>query len=72
MLKYLSFITIGFLLATPINADGKYGLGRTALPSEIQAWDIDVLPDGRGLPAGNGDAIVGEEIFANKLSLIHI
>jgi len=71
MLKYLSFITIGFLLATPIYADGKYGLGRTALPSEIQAWDIDVLPDGRGLPAGKGDAIVGEEIFANKCASCH-
>ena len=71
MLKYLSLITIGFLLATPIYADGKYGLGRTALPSEIQAWDIDILPDGRGLPAGKGDAIVGEEIFANKCASCH-
>ena len=71
MLRYLSLITICFLATTPIFADSKFGLGRTALPSEISAWDIDVLPDGRGLPAGKGDAIVGEEIFANKCASCH-
>ena len=71
MLRYLSLITICFLATTPIFADSKFGLGRTALPSEISAWDIDVLPDGRGLPAGKGDAIVGEEIFANKCAACH-
>ena len=44
MLRYLSLITICFLATTPIFADSKFGLGRTALPSEISAWDIDVLP----------------------------
>lgn len=51
--------------------DGKYGLGRTALPEEIAAWDIDVLPDGRGLPKGRGDAFTGEEVFAEKCASCH-
>ena len=38
-----------------------FGLGRAALPEEIAAWDIDVLPDGRGLPKGAGNALEGEE-----------
>ena len=31
-----------------------YGLGRVALPQEIAAWDINIHPDGAGLP--NGEA----------------
>ena len=32
----------------------KYGIGREATPAEIAGWDIDVRPDGQGLPAGTG------------------
>jgi S-disulfanyl-L-cysteine oxidoreductase SoxD len=31
------------------------GLGRAALPEEIAAWDVAVLPDGTGLKPGSGD-----------------
>ena len=31
---------------------GTYHLGRVALPEEVAAWDIDVRPDGAGLPVG--------------------
>ena len=30
------------------------GVGRAATPKEVQAWDIDVRPDFKGLPAGAG------------------
>ncbi|MEH6832940.1 MAG: c-type cytochrome, partial [Sulfitobacter sp.] len=49
----------------------KFGLGRTALPEEIAAWDGDVRPDGTGLPEGSGDAIVGEEVFADQCAACH-
>ena len=29
------------------------GIGRPATPAEIKAWDIDVRPDFKGLPAGS-------------------
>ncbi len=48
-----------------------YGLGRAAHPEEIAAWDVDVLPDGRGLPEGSGNAFDGEEIFAEKCGSCH-
>ncbi|MDD9978865.1 MAG: c-type cytochrome [Boseongicola sp.] len=54
----------------PRSASG-YGLGRKALPEEIAAWDIDVLPDGRGLPKGSGDVFTGEEVFAEKCASCH-
>ncbi|MET1412108.1 c-type cytochrome [Roseibium sp. HPY-6] len=51
--------------------DGKFGLGREAQPAEVAAWDVDVLPDGRGLPEGKGDAYWGEEVFAEKCASCH-
>lgn len=51
--------------------DGAYGIGRVALAEEIAAWDVDVLPDGRGLPEGSGDALVGEEVFIEKCAACH-
>ncbi len=50
---------------------GKFGLGRAALPEEVAAWDGDVSPDGTGLPVGSGDALIGEEIFAEKCAVCH-
>lgn len=52
-------------------ADGRLGLGRPAHVEEIAAWDVDVLPDGRGLPEGSGDAYWGEEVYAEKCASCH-
>lgn len=54
----------------PEATDG-YGLGREALPEEIAAWDVDVLPDGRGLPEGSGDVMTGDEVFQEKCASCH-
>ncbi len=59
------------LTAPAPSADGTYGLGRAAHPQEIAAWDVDVLPDGRGLPVGSGDALTGEEVFAERCASCH-
>lgn len=47
------------------------GLGRPALPEEIAAWDMTVLPDGTGLRPGSGDVLTGEEVFAEKCAACH-
>ncbi|MDG4649377.1 c-type cytochrome [Roseibacterium sp. SDUM158017] len=51
--------------------EGGYGLGRAALPEEVAAWDIDVRPDGEGLPVGSGDVWTGEEVFVAQCSACH-
>jgi cytochrome c2 len=51
--------------------EGGYGLGREALPEEIAAWDIDIRPDGLGLPVGEGDVWTGEELFVTHCSACH-
>ncbi|SHK02323.1 sulfur dehydrogenase subunit SoxD [Shimia gijangensis] len=58
------------LIAAPVWAE-KFGLGRAALPEEIAAWDKDVAPDGTGLPAGSGDVLTGEEVFADNCAICH-
>lgn len=50
---------------------GKLGLGREATPQEIVAWDIDVRPDGQGLPKGRGTSAQGELIFQERCAVCH-
>ena len=62
----------GGTLAEPApQIEGRYGLGRVALAEEIAAWDVDVLPDGRGLPEGSGDVWTGEEVFVEYCASCH-
>ncbi|MFC2968699.1 c-type cytochrome [Acidimangrovimonas pyrenivorans] len=56
--------------AQPVMAQ-KLGLGRPALPAEIKAWNIDVRPDGQGLPEGKGNAADGEQIFSERCAVCH-
>lgn len=57
--------------AAPVPAGARLGLGREALPEEIDAWDVAVLPDGQGLRPGSGDVLTGEEIFAENCASCH-
>ena len=49
----------------------KMNLGRKATKNEIKAWDIDVMPDGTGLPEGKGTAEEGEEVYESKCIACH-
>jgi len=48
-----------------------YGLGRAATPAEVAALNIDVGPDGEGLPAGSGTAMLGADIYQKKCAMCH-
>jgi S-disulfanyl-L-cysteine oxidoreductase SoxD len=47
------------------------GVGRAATADELKAIDIEVLPDGRGLPAGSGTADAGKTIYAARCVTCH-
>lgn len=46
-------------------------LGRPASPEEIKAWDIDVRPDGKGLPDGSGTVAQGKVVFDENCAACH-
>ncbi len=47
------------------------GVGRPATPKEVAAWDIDVRPDFKGLPAGSGSVEKGQDIWEAKCAQCH-
>lgn len=47
------------------------GIGRAATPKEVAAWDIDVRPDFKGLPAGSGSVAKGQDIWEAKCASCH-
>jgi cytochrome c len=49
----------------------RLGIGRAATAAEIAAWDVDVAPDGHGLPPGRGTVARGATIFAAKCAACH-
>ncbi|WP_273211711.1 c-type cytochrome [Runella zeae] len=49
----------------------SFGFGRLATQTEIDRIDIDVRPDGKGLPQGKGVAAQGKLIFATKCAACH-
>ena len=64
-----------FFLIAPLLAaaqPSKYAnIGRTATPQEIKAWDIDVRPDFKGLPKGQGSVKQGEVIWEAQCASCH-
>lgn len=49
----------------------SFEVGRTATAAELLAWDIDVSPDGAGLPEGHGNAKAGETVYLDKCASCH-
>lgn len=47
------------------------GIGRAALAAEVAAWDIDVRPDFKGLPAGSGTVAQGMVVWETKCESCH-
>lgn len=58
------------LAAAPAFAE-KLGIGRAALPEEIAAWDVNVMPSGAGLPGGSMSVEDGEQVFIDNCASCH-
>jgi S-disulfanyl-L-cysteine oxidoreductase SoxD len=50
---------------------GYYGYGSPATAAEIAGWDIDIRPDGTGLPEGSGSVADGEPLYEEKCAECH-
>jgi cytochrome c len=60
-------LIIGALISPAL----AYDFGRPATPEEIKPWDIDVRPDGKGLPQGSGTVAHGKDVFAENCAACH-
>ena len=56
--------------AGPLHA-GDSGLGSPPPPELLRAWDIDIAPDGAGLPFGRGSVREGERLYAKLCAVCH-
>ncbi len=62
-------VTLG-VGAAALAAEGPQ-LGEPITQEDLAPWDITVMPDGTGLPAGSGTASDGAPIFAQKCAACH-
>lgn len=60
-------IVIGSLTPAALAHD----FGRSPTPEEIQQWDIDVRPDGKGLPEGSGTVVHGKLVYEQHCAACH-
>jgi cytochrome c len=70
MSRFFSLV-LALALAHAVEAAPRYGFGRPATAQEIAGWDIDVRPDGRGLPDGRGSVAEGQAIYDAKCASCH-
>ena len=49
----------------------RFGFGTPADSARVAAWDIDVRPDGAGLPAGRGTVAEGERVYGTRCVACH-
>ena len=78
MKTYVQTAVLTIVLAYVLTIDPKvlfaqqrFGIGRTATPDEIKKIDIDVRPDGAGLPEGTGTPGEGAKVYAAKCQSCH-
>jgi cytochrome c len=67
---FYTIVLVVFCTAVAV-AQAPLGIGRVATPDEIKKIDIDVMPDGRGLPDGKGTVAEGAKVYAAKCQSCH-
>ena len=71
-IRFLFLLLTGSVLANDETIPPPvFGFGKAATAEEIAAWDIDVRPDGEGLPAGSGNVAEGEVLYAAQCAVCH-
>jgi len=71
MSRWASAALILLCCSGALAQDRFQGIGRSATPAEIAAWDIDVRPDFKGLPPGAGSVKQGEDAWEAKCASCH-
>jgi len=69
-LRSVAVLTALVLGSSAAWAEGP-NLGIPVSQADMAAWDINVLPDGTGLPPGSGTAAQGSSIYEVKCAVCH-
>jgi len=69
--KFPALVCALVIGAGAAHAADSPNLGTPVTNADIAAWDISVLPDGRGLPGGSGTAAQGAPLYAQKCAACH-
>ncbi len=74
-MRFIKLLVVGAALAATAAVQAQTpdykNVGRTPTKVEIEAVDISIGPDGKGLPPGSGSAKEGAAIFAAKCAVCH-
>jgi cytochrome c len=62
---------VALALATSVQAQSPFGIGRAATPAEIAGWNIDIDRYGNNLPPGSGSVSRGHEVFDRQCAACH-
>ena len=77
MSKILKFLLVpGMLLCavfliSVVHSETRFNIGHSATTEQIAGWDIDIRPDGFGLPEGSGSVESGEMLYEEKCASCH-
>jgi mono/diheme cytochrome c family protein len=66
-----TLVLYGCISYHPDDAVQSYGIGRAVDAAEIARWDIDIKPDGEGLPAGEGTVAAGAAVYQQLCIACH-
>ena len=64
-------VAITMLCVIPAAQSPTYSVGRAPTAEELSSIDIDVAPDGKGLPAGSGTAAIGKDVYTRRCETCH-
>ena len=68
---FVSIVMCTAVVAIAFAQSPTYGIGRTPSADELKKIDIDILPDGRGLPQGSGSAATGKPVYTQRCATCH-
>jgi cytochrome c len=71
MLTLVAAILVVAAVVVAQSPPRRVGLGTPATPEQVAALDIDVSPDGAGLPPGGGSAREGAGVYAQTCAACH-
>ena len=64
-------VALGFVVEGHAEEAGYFGYGQPATAEQIAGWDIDIRPDGMGLPPGGATPADGEMLYEEKCASCH-